>query len=164
MVVKTKKGSRGKGVALERKLKELTATLQRVQADFENFVKRAERERALAKERGFAEAMLKILPLLDSLNAAAENTAKAKSVSMEHVLKGFEELRRQALSIMREAGLREIECVGKPFNAELHEAVSLGSDESKQDNVVLEVLQRGYTLNGQVLRHAKVRVNRLGGD
>jgi molecular chaperone GrpE len=152
-----------KRIPKSRQLVEMKQTLQRLQAEFENYIKRAEREISAAKERGSAEAIAKMLPLLDSVDAAVENAEKAARITKEGAVTGLKNLRSQLLSIMGESGLEEIQCLGKPFDAELHEAVLTASDDKAGANTVLEVVHKGYLLNGKVLRHAKVKINQIKG-
>ena len=146
----------------EKQLQEMKETLQHVQAEFENHVKRVEKEKMVARERGFSEAIGKILPVLDSVDAAVENARKAGKISKQEALNGLEQLRKQLKTILEAIGLKEIDCVGKPFNPEYCDVVMVGKEKDKEDDVVIEEMQKGYMLNGKVLRHAKVKVNKVG--
>ncbi len=139
---------------------ETEETLQRIQAEYENYIKRAEKQCAEAKEQGKAEAVAKMLPLIDSIDASIENLRKTTLVSKEAALEGLEKLGGQATSLMKENGLEHIECVGKAFDSNLQDAMMTGCDEGKEEKTVLEEVQKGYLLNGKVLRHAKVKINK----
>ncbi len=150
-----------KKISKKEKLGQCQETLKRVQAEFENYIKRSEKQSQEAGEQGFAQAVLRILPILDSIDAAIENAKKAEKFDKGEAIKGLENLRKQAISGMAEKGLKAIECVGREFDAKLEDAMLVEQDNSKKDNLVLEELQKGYMLNGTVLRHAKVKINKL---
>ena len=149
MVSVPKKKSGGKGVA------ELEDSVKQLQADYENSVKRSEKERETAKEQVKMECVAKMLPVLDSLDAAIGQKDECEG-------KGLVKLREQAIAAMSGLGLKEMECVGKQFDLGLQDAMQTGKDKSKEDGIVLEQMQKGYFLNGKVLRHAKVKINKLG--
>ena len=150
-----------KKISEKEKLAQAEDALKRVQAEFENYIKRSEKQSQNAKDQGFAQAVLRILPIIDSIDAAIENAKKAEKFEKEEAIKGLENLREQAISAMAEKGLKAIECIGKDFDATLEDAMFVEKDSSKKDNLVLEELQKGYMLNGKVLRHAKVKINKL---
>ncbi len=139
---------------------ELKATLQRVQADFENTCKRVQREKQDFRQVANAELMKELLQLLDSMDAAVGHLQKQENVSKEDALNGIVLLRKQFLALLQGHGLQEIRALGQQFNPMLHEALAQGSEQGKRDSVVLEELQKGFLLNGKVLRHSKVKVNR----
>ena len=142
---------------------EAKETLMRVQAEFENYIKRAEKHVSEARENGRADVMAKMRPLLDSLDAAVENAGKAKEMNVEDAVKGLEGLREQALSVFKENGVEAMGCVGKKFDSAKHDALMAGNEKEIEEGIVLEELQKGYVLNGMVLRHAKVKVNKIEG-
>lgn len=132
--------------------------LLRQKADFENFRRRMSRELADAGEKAKADLLKEFLPVLDNLDRALailEQEAPAEWCrGMELVHQGF------AQTLAR-AGAEPIDAVGQPFNPQFHDAISLGSDSAFPDGAVMDVVERGYTLNGKLLRPARVRVNRL---
>jgi len=132
------------------KIKELTDIAQRLQADFENYKKRSEKE--CKDYRCFAEADLirHLLPILDSFELALKN----------HHDKGFEMIYAQFLTTLEKRGLRKINAEGM-FNPELHEVMLTDKIKEKKDHEILEELQSGYLLNNRVIRTAKVKVNKL---
>ena len=142
-------------------LQELRETLQRVQADFENTCKKTEKEKAEFRQFANAAMVKELLPLLDSMDAAVEKLQKQENVKKEEMLNGLRLLRMQLLRLLQMHGLQEIKCLGEKFNPMLHEALTQGWDESRQEDCVLEELQKGYLLNERVLRHSKVKINRI---
>ena len=132
---------------------ELTDTLQRTQAEFENYKKHVDKEKTEFVKYAKAELIHKILPTLDSFELALKNTK-----DNEKFVKGMEMVYAQLFSLLESEGLKPIESVGKKFDPYLHE-VMLKEKSDKEDGIVLEELQKGYMLNDKVLRHSKVKVS-----
>ena len=133
------------------KLVELTADIQRLQAEYSNYRKRVERDRSLARETAIAEVLNAFLPVLDDFARANEHgelTGAFKSVS--DAVDG----------IMKKYGLETFGAVGENFNPELHEAMSHQESEETGDivTVVTAVYQSGFSFAGRVLRPARVAV------
>lgn len=130
--------------------------LQRLQADFENYRKRVEREKAEIKYCTKAELMAKLLPVLDSFELALKNSS-----DKEKFLKGVELIFAQFHGILSSDGVRQIDSVGKKFDPYMHEA--LMQRESEKDGIVLEELQKGYMIDNFVLRHSKIIIGKKSG-
>lgn len=133
------------------KLVELTADIQRLQAEYSNYRKRVERDRSLARETAIAEVLNSFLPVLDDFARANEHgelTGAFKSVS--DAVDG----------IMKKYGLETFGAVGEDFNPEQHEAMSHQETEESGDivTVVTAVYQAGFSYAGRVLRPARVAV------
>ena len=146
-----------------KEIAELKETLQRVQADFENTCKRAQKEKEEWKQFANAVMAKELLGLLDSMDAGIAQLQKQENVSVQDALGGLQSLRKQLFALLQAQGLREIRAVGEKFDPMLHDAAMQCSEKGKKDCEVLEELQKGYLLNGRVLRHSKVKVNRLEG-
>lgn len=132
---------------------ELTDTLQRTQAEFENYKKRVDKEKGEFVKYAKAELIQKILPTLDTFEIAL------KSISdKEKFVKGMEMIYAQLFSTLESEGLKPIESLGKKFDPYLHE-VMLKEKSDKDEGMVLEELQKGYMLNDKVLRHSKVKIS-----
>jgi molecular chaperone GrpE len=157
----------GSADQVERDLDELGATkrerdeyldlAQRTRADFENYRKRVAKDTSEALARGKAELARELLPVIDNLERALEagqdasaHEALAKGVALVH-----EELRGRLSS----AGVVAFDPTGERFDPELHEALSTQPGEGTDSGVVLETVEKGYRLNGQVLRPARVVVS-----
>jgi molecular chaperone GrpE len=128
-------------------------------ADLENYKKQAARQREDAVQRTRAALLGLVLEVVDTLERALGHGATADPAA---VLEGIRIAHRQIVERLQAAGVRPIEARGKPFDPRLHEAVDVASAEAlglAPDTVVDEV-QRGYLLNGDVLRPARVRVAR----
>jgi len=121
---------------------ELTNLLKRVQADFENYKKRTEREKYEFLKYANADFIMKLLPVIDSFEKALDNKAVKVIYS-------------QLMEILSKNGLKRIEC--KIFDPYIHEAMMQEVSE-KKEGTILEELQTGYIFNGAVIRHAKVKV------
>ena len=127
--------------------------LQRLQAEFENYKKRADKEATGIRKYANAELVKAFLPILDSFEIAFKNTKET-----DKFVKGIEMIYAQFYSILEDQGLRPIECAGKPCDPYYHDV--LLQEASDKDGMVLEELQKGYMLNDIVLRHSKVKVGK----
>lgn len=139
----------------DRKLVELTDDLKRLQAEFENFKKRNEKEWservAFANQRIIAD----LLMVLDSFDKALEDALKAGDNGC--LKQGVERVQKQFMQILAREGLREIDTKDK-FDPFFHEAVVREEKDDAEDGKILEVYQKGYTLGRKALRPAKVKV------
>lgn len=135
---------------------------QRIKAEFANSKKQEKEE----KERfiKFAEENLleELIPVLDSFDMATANSASWEALPPEW-RKGMEYVRSQLLSTLEARGLKALDPKGKPFDPREHAAVAeVPAENGEEDHTVAQVLQRGYTLNGKVLRPAQVKVYIVG--
>jgi molecular chaperone GrpE len=144
---------------LRQKSNEYKETLQRLQADFENFRKRLDKERDDYRKLAGAKVISDFLPLYDTLNEAVKQAEKSKN---EELKSGMQKVLAQFLQILRSNGVEEINTEGKKFDLEMHECIMTGNDKDKEDGIVLEEFQKGFTINGFVLRPAKVKINKKG--
>ena len=144
----------------QQQINELKDTVQRVQAEFENSRKRLEKEKQDFIGYANAGIVKELLPLLDSVDSAEKNLEEAKEISKEEAIKGIELIKKQLLAILKSHGLKEMECIGKKLDPMQQEVLMQGKEEEKEEDIILEEFQKGYTLNGKVLRHAKVKVNK----
>ncbi|MBW2991370.1 nucleotide exchange factor GrpE [Candidatus Woesearchaeota archaeon] len=136
----------------EAKIKELTETLQRVQAEFENYKKRCEKDMSNFAKCANQELMKKLLAFIDDFELALKN-CRAK----DDFYKGIELIYSHLIEALHSQGLKHIECVDKKFDPYYHEAL-LTEESDKEENTVLEEMQKGYVLNDKVIRHSKVKV------
>ena len=139
--------------AAEEKIAELTETLQRLQAEFENYEKRTENEKNEFVKYSKADVIKKILPILDTFEIALKSTN-----DKEKFARGMEMLYAQLFSTLESDGLRPIHALGKHFDPYYHD-VMLKQKSDKEDGIVLEELQKGYMLNDKILRHSKVKIS-----
>jgi molecular chaperone GrpE len=134
---------------------ELMNTMVRRQADFENYRKRQEKERAQDRERAVESLIERVLPVLDAFERAL--AGQGESPSAEYV-KGFELIRRQLWDALAKQGLVRIESTGKEFNPHFHHAIEQVPTTEHKDGEVIGELQPGYLFHDRVLRPAMVRV------
>jgi molecular chaperone GrpE len=134
---------------------ELTDTLIRRQADFENYRKRVERERHHDRHRGVEALIEHLLPVLDAFDRAlAEST---DSAYLEY-RKGFELIRRQLWETLAKQGLVRVDAVGHAFNPHFHHAIERVATAEHAEGIVVAELQPGYLFHDRVVRPAMVRV------
>lgn len=145
----------------EEKTNEFKEIAQRVQAEFENFAKRTEKEKAEHKKVASANIISELLAVLDSFDSAIEARKKHGKTEKEEGMHGLMLLRKQLFSVLERHGLRPIEAVGKKFDPHLHECFLSVEEKGKDDEIVLEEIQKGYMLNSLVLRPSKVKINKL---
>ncbi|MBI2129900.1 nucleotide exchange factor GrpE [Candidatus Woesearchaeota archaeon] len=138
----------------EARIKELTELLQRLQADFENYKKRAEKEKCDLAGYTACKLISQFLPILDSFELALKNDQ-----DHQKFVKGVELIYSQFYSLLEDFGLTPIEAVGKKFDPYDHE-VLLSEKSDKDEDIVLEELQKGYKLGDVVIRHSKVKVSK----
>lgn len=146
-------------LALEKQVADLTLDLQRTRADFENYMKRVDGEKQTARDLGQASAISKLLPVVDNIERAIaylpeelKDNAWAQSVTglVKNLDKSLESLNLK----------RIVATPGTAFNPDLHEAIQFDEDATGEHEVIAEELQAGYTLNGNPIRHAMVKVTK----
>jgi molecular chaperone GrpE len=135
---------------------DLRERLLRLQADFENFKKRIDRERFDHFRYATFELVGRILPVLDNFERAI--TAARPGVPGDALIEGVTLIQRQLLAELETEGLRGMGSVGEVFDPERHEAVATDPDSPYPPHTVTHVFQRGYFLHDRVLRPALVRV------
>jgi molecular chaperone GrpE len=135
---------------------QLRERLVRLQADFENFKKRIDRERIDHFRYATAELIGRVLPVLDNFERAM--AAARPGAPTESLLEGMLLIQRQLVTELEAEGLRSMESVGETFDPERHEAVATDPDSPMPPHTVTHVFQRGYFLHDRVLRPAMVRV------
>ena len=138
------------------KIEELTDRLKRTMAEFDNFRKRTEKEKAAMFEMGAKDVIEKILPVVDNFErglAALPEEEKESSFA-----KGMEMIYKQLMKNLEDMGVKPIEAVGQPFDPNFHNAVMHIDDENLGENVVAAELQKGYMYRDSVVRHSMVQV------
>ena len=144
---------------IEQQLGELTLDLQRTRADFENYRKRVEAEKQSAHQMGQAKSVMKLLPVIDTIERAIANVPE--ELKDNPWAKGVAGLNKQLDKQLKEIGLEKIDAKpGTPFNPELHQAIQFDEEAEGDKEVIAEELRAGYTLDGAVIRDAMVKVTR----
>ena len=126
----------------------------RTAAEYDNYRKRSEREKAAVYVDATAAAILEILPVEDNL----ERALAQKECSVEDLRKGVEMVQAQMKSCLEKLGVSEMGAEGESFDPAIHNAVMHIEDENLGENVIVQVLQKGYKIGEKVVRHAMVQV------
>ena len=132
--------------------------LLRTTADFDNFKKRAAREKTEAVQYANAGLLQKILPVLDNFEMALVAVQSVKDEKLASVQSGVVMIQQQLKNVLVETGLEEIDATGKVFDPTLHEAVSQQESSTVPDGHVLQQIRKGYRLKDRLLRPATVIV------
>lgn len=146
---------------LESERNELKESLARRQADFENYRKRVERDRADSYNRMVGDVVSKLLPVLDNLRRALDAEANIQATESEefrHFLHGVELINKQLNGVLEGLGLQPVAAVGQKFDPHLHEAVVMEQTEEFEPDTVMQELVPGYRLGEKLLRPAIVKV------
>lgn len=145
--------------SLKKEKDDTFAKLQRVAADYDNYQKRSARQFADSINYEKDKIIKTLLPVLDNFEYIISNTAC--EVKDEALLKGVKIIYDHLLGVLKSQGVEQINSAGEKFDPAYHEALTHRAEESKEDGVVLEELQKGYMLNGRVIRASRVVVNKL---
>lgn len=145
-------------LALE--LKQTQDRLLRLQADFENFRRRALKEKTEAHQYGHQNLVKDLLSAVDNLDRAIDHASRSGGGELESLLQGVELVRRELLGALAKNGVTRIEALGQLFDPALHEAMAQAPDASVPPNTVIEELQKGYKLRDRLLRPSRVIVAR----
>ena len=148
-----KKAEHKKKLTDKEKIEELTETLQRLQAEFENYKKRIDKEKEEFAKYAGALTIGKMLPVLDSFEIALKNTS-----DREKFVEGMKMIYAQFHSVLEAEGVRPIKAAGEKFDPYRHE-VLMKEESDKPEDTILEEFQKGYMLNDRVLRHSKVKIS-----
>ena len=140
----------------ERQRDEFKDLLLRKTAEFENYRKRTDRERATVSESAAAGVIEELLPLVDDLERALNADAGAEG--SDAYRRGVELIHRQLLEILRKRGVKAIDAVGADFDPYYHQAVIHEPAEGRRDGEIIEEFRRGYTLGDRLLRPSMVKV------
>lgn len=137
----------------------------RLQADFDNFRKRTQRERGEWQERGAEELIRQLLPVVDNLEralAAVPEGALPQGSAAEGLATGVRMVYDQFRSVLEQAGLQAVEAVGQAFDPRYHEAMDRVVAPGYEPDTVVEELQRGYLFRSKLIRPSLVRVAQAG--
>ena len=140
----------------KRRSEDYLTRLKFLQADFENYRKRVDREMRDVEDFSISGLMKKLLPVLDDLDlavASAESNADAKSL-----LEGIGMVRKNLISVLQSEGLDSIDALGKPFDPERHEAVERVDGTTQKEDTVVGEIRKGYIFKNKVLRPSMVKV------
>lgn len=137
-------------------IEELTDKYKRTFAEFDNFRKRSEKERAAMFEVGAKSIVEKILPIVDSFERGLATLSDEEKESP--FADGMDKVYKQMVKALEEAGVTPIDAVGKEFDPNFHNAVMHGEDENLGENIIAEEFQKGYMYRDTVVRYSMVKV------
>lgn len=137
----------------DEKIADLTDRLQRQMAEFDNYRKRTDKEKAQMFDVGAKSVIEKILPIVDNFERGLENCSEEDPFA-----DGMKKVYKQMITALTDLNVKPIEAVGKEFDPDFHNAVMHTEDESVGENVVVEEFQKGYLYKDTVVRHSMVKV------
>jgi molecular chaperone GrpE len=144
---------------LEQQILELTGDLQRTRADFENYRRRVDQEKEMARGSGRAGAIMKLLPVVDNIERAIVHLPE--HLSDDPWAKSVAGLTKSLEKSLKDMGIERIDvAAGSHFDPDMHDAVQFDEDAEGEQEVIAEVLQPGYKVDGIVMRPAMVKVTR----
>ena len=138
---------------MDAEIDDLLSRLQRLQADFVNYRKRSQREKAEMSARGKIKLCASLLPVIDNFERALKSEDNKNDF-----YKGVEMIYNQLLKTFADQGIEEILAEGEEFNPEYHEAIMRVESEEFEEGTVVEVVQKGFSLDDRVIRPAMVKV------
>lgn len=143
--------------ALKQEKDDLYHRLLRVQAEYDNFRKRTQKEKEADRKYKSQSIVTELLPVVDNFERALQ--VEVKDESAKSVVEGLNMVYRQLKDALQKEGVEEIKTEGEVFDPHLHQAVMQVEDEQYESNTVVEELQKGYKLKDRVIRPAMVKVN-----
>ncbi len=143
---------------LEKEHETLKSQYVRIAADFDNFRKRQSRDQDDLKIQLVSKSITAILPIVDNFERARQQL-KPESEEAQALHRSYQGLYKQLVEVLKQQGVAPMRVVGQQFDPNLHEAVMREPNEEFDEDFITEELQRGYHLDGKVLRHALVKVS-----
>jgi molecular chaperone GrpE len=144
---------------LQKEKDELFAKLQRVSADYDNLQKRTAKQIAESISYEKEKIIKAFLPAFDNFEHTLQNALSDDNV--DTLLKGIRIIYDQMLDILKLHNVEQIKALGQPFDPAMHQAIMQKTEHEQEDNIVLEEFQKGYKLDGRVIRPSRVIVNKL---
>ena len=130
--------------------------LLRLKADFENSKKRLQRDKEDAIKYANERLLIEILPIVDNLDRAMSSLSEGHDAAK--VMKGLKLAQDELHQVLESHGVKVVQTVGEAFNPELHEAVAAVESADAKEGTILDEVQRGYVLNGRLIRPSRVRI------
>ena len=143
---------------LEKEHETLKSQYVRIAADFDNFRKRQSRDQDDLKVQLISKSLTAILPIVDNFERARQQL-KPESEEAQALHRSYQGLYKQLVDVLKQQGVAPMRVVGQQFDPSLHEAVLREPNDEYEEDINIEELQRGYHLDGKVLRHALVKVS-----
>lgn len=140
----------------EKEVEDYIDRLQRIRAEFENYKKRTTKEKELIYKDAVCDIISALLPVVDNFERAID--ASTKEGEFSSLKEGIDLVFRQLKNAMEGLGVKQIDCLNKEFNPDMHNAVMHIEDENHNTNTVVEEFQKGYIYDDKVIRHSMVKV------
>jgi Molecular chaperone GrpE (heat shock protein) len=140
----------------DEKIQELTEKLTRQMAEFDNFRKRSEKEKASRYEMGAKDVIEKMLPVIDNFERGLQGVAPEQKE--DPFVEGMDMIYKQFMASLEEIGVKPIEAVGQTFDPDRHNAVMHEESDEHEENTISEELQKGYIYRDHVVRYSMVKV------
>lgn len=144
---------------LKNNIENLEEKIKLTQAELINYRKRKDEETSNMLKYANMDLIVELLPVLDNFERALNMKSEFKD--FDKYTEGYKLLYNHLVDILKKFGVEEIPALGLEFDPNLHEAVMIGSDEEKENDIILEVFNKGYMLKGRVIRASKVKVNKI---
>ncbi len=146
-------------LVLKNNIEHLNEKIKQTQAELINYRKRKDEEVSTMMKYANKDIIQEILPILDNFERALNS--KNDNTEFDKYQEGYRLLYSSLVDILKKFGVEEIQALGMEFDPNLHEAVMIGNDPNKEQDIILEVFSKGYILKGRVLRASKVKVNKI---
>jgi molecular chaperone GrpE len=140
----------------DEEINNLKNKLLRLQADFVNYKKRAEKEMESSIDYGIESIVSDLLPIIDNFQRAIDSEVDKEN----NFYKGVSLIAQQLFDLLKKNSVLEIDCLGKPFDPNFHHAVFMEESNEYESGVVIEVLQKGYMIKDKVIRPSMVKVSK----
>jgi len=139
----------------QKEIEELTQLVKRVQADFENYKKRVERDKAEFTRYASKKVIVDLLRILDHFDLALKHKE-----NKDEFIKAMEMIHAEIHNMLEKEGVKQINAHGQKFDPYKHEALMQETKEDADDNIITEEFQKGYMMHDEVIRPTKVKVNK----
>lgn len=144
---------------LKNNIENLEEKIKLTQAELINYRKRKDEETSNMLKYANMDLIVELLPVLDNFERALNMKSEFKD--FDKYTEGYKLLYNHLVDTLKKFGVEEIPALGLEFDPNLHEAVMIDSDEEKENDIILEVFNKGYMLKGRVIRPSKVKVNKI---
>lgn len=152
-----KKEETSKEIDYKQKFEEMNDKYLRLYSDFDNFRKRTNKEKLNLRKIASADVVVELLPVVDDFERAIQSLEGAKDVGA--VLEGINLVLNKFKNVLNQQGVEEMKTVGEKFDADLHEAITnIPAESDDKKGTIIDETQKGYTMNGKVIRFPKVVV------
>jgi len=143
-------------VALKKEIDEYKNKYLRLNADFQNFRKRSEKEKTDLYKYANEKLIVELLPLVDNMERALDHIDEENKAS---IVDGLKMIHKGFMDTLTKSGVEAIEAIGEEFDPQIHNAVMMEESEEHDSNVVISEFQKGYRLKEKVIRHSMVKVS-----